>query len=244
MVALTASQRMKPSLSLIAALVVGSAAALVAAIFPAWRIEGLVIDLGLDRIVPMAAPPLGWTARLLMIVASAGIAGGATLLAATKLLAPASARARRGDRHPDAPMREPVLAARDLGTPFLEVKAPSPSDQPTDDERALPRDLDQPMIAFVTADSVEDRADQPDTAPPARIETFELTPPNRPQPLPISPEPCVDENAIAAPETDATIHALLDRLERGMTRRGPRRGNVAVDGLEEALVSLRRLATN
>jgi hypothetical protein len=241
MVALTASQRMKPSLSLIAALIVGSAAALVAAIFPAWRIEGLVLDLGIDRIVPMAAPPLGWTARATMIAAGGGIAGWATWIAANRMVVSPHRATRRGDVHPDAPLREPVLAARDLGTPFLEVKAPSPADQPADEERLLPADLDQPLIAYATAETVERAAvATDDETPPARIETFELTPPNRP--LPIRRAARVDEQAIAAPETDATIHALLDRLERGITRRGTLRGRAPVEGLEEALGSLRRLA--
>jgi hypothetical protein len=242
MVALTASQRMKPSLSLIAALIVGSAAALVAAIFPAWRIEGLVLDLGIDRIVPMAAPPLGWTARAMMVVAGGGIAGWATWIAANRMVGSSRRAKRRGDVHPDAPLREPVLAARDLGTPFLEVKAPSPADPPAEEERPLPADLDQPLIAYAVAETVESAAVAPpdDETPPARIETFELTPPNRP--LPIRRAARIEEQAIAAPETDATIHALLDRLERGISRRGPLRGRAPVEGLEEALGSLRRLA--
>ena len=65
-----------------------------------------------------------------------------------------------------------------------------------------------------------------------RFEAFELRPPVA-APL--------DQPPIAAPRTDATIHALLDRLERGVSNRAgpPSRPGVVDDALSE----LRRLAT-
>lgn len=143
---------------------------------------------------------------------------------------------RRADAHPDAPARAPLLATRDLGTPFLEVRAPAPV------ERDLPRDLDAPLSAFdphaipeVPAEPIRAIAPLhavPNPAVPEdgeRFEAFELRPP---VPQPLSQPP------IAAPRTDATIHALLDRLERGVSTRTP---SGAAPG--DALNELRRLAT-
>ncbi|MEI9928050.1 MAG: hypothetical protein WDN44_10605 [Sphingomonas sp.] len=82
-----------------------------------------------------------------------------------------------------------------------------------------------------------------------RFEIFELTPAARPAPPRPVPAPVRREEAIARPETDATIHALLDRLEKGVVRRGIAGGTEhaprprdAERGLEEALVTLRNLA--
>ena len=148
---------------------------------------------------------------------------------------------RRADAHPDAPARAPLLALRDLGTPFLDVRASDP--EPV--ERELPRNLDAPLAAFdphaipdVAAEPVRPVAPLHAVRNPAvieageRFEAFELRPPVA---VPL------DQPPIAAPRTDATIHALLDRLERGVSNRAgppPRPGVV-----DDALTELRWLAT-
>lgn len=251
MVALTASQRLNLPLAPIAAMIVGGAAAAAIAVVPTWRIEGLVLDLGLPDLFPPAEPPLGMTARLLMVLLAWGLAAGLTYLAARHLVDTAPRRAaptlRRADAHPDAPSREPVMAARDLGTPFLDVTAPADPDR----EVALPADLDVPLAGFDPAaiplvPAAPSVAVAPLCRPPAadaeaRIETFELTPPVR-----SAPQGERRPDAIAAPETDATIHALLERLERGVARR---RTTPAMTerhdalGLDDAMTTLRRFAT-
>lgn len=110
-----------------------------------------------------------------------------------------------------------VLAAAEVTTP------PSP---PT--PQPLPADLDQPLSAFDPG-AIPDlpRAPPPPLAPltraPAlaqgeRLETFELRPPVRPAPVPAA-APALQMENLAAPETDASVNALLDRLERGIARR-------------------------
>lgn len=152
---------------------------------------------------------------------------------------------RRADAHPDAPPRPPLLATRDLGRPFLDrrpavepkpraVVVPEIAADPV--EQPLPTDLDQPLSAF-------DPAAVPDVPMPApvapsplrhaarppvfdeneRFETFELTPAVRPKPSLVvddpAPAPAPREDAITHPETEATVHALLERLERGVVRK-------------------------
>lgn len=128
---------------------------------------------------------------------------------------------------------EPVIA---MGTPVppaetvpsvvlapLEVTTPPP---PT--PQPLPADLDQPLSAFDPG-AIPDlpRAPPPPLAPltraPAlaqgeRLETFELRPPVRPAAAPVA-APLPQPDNLAAPETDASVNALLDRLERGIARR-------------------------
>ncbi|TGX54100.1 hypothetical protein E5A73_08230 [Sphingomonas gei] len=185
---------------------------------------------------------------------------------------------RRADAHPDAPPRPPLLATRDLGRPFLEPRAatkPKPAAielpaatlaEPV--EQPLPKDLDQPLSAFDPAAVPEVPIPAPVTPPPLRrmaqppvfdeserFETFELTPSVRPKPSLVvdDPAPAPREEAIARPETDATIHALLERLERGVVRKArtitppampaPRVERRAKPrGIEDTLVTLRNLA--
>jgi len=82
-----------------------------------------------------------------------------------------------------------------------------------------------------------------------RFETFELTPPTRPASV---AAPQMDEPAIADPRTEASVHALLERLERGLAGRNPA-AEVAPEpepepraepsqGLEDTLAQLRRMA--
>ena len=129
---------------------------------------------------------------------------------------------------------------RDLGTPLLDVPVDA-----LDAERALPANLDQPLASYdpgAIPDSPREPVrpvtplvhfERPQLIDPGdRFETFELTPLVR---APVDAAP-------ASIESGATIHALLDRLERGVTRhdRKPpvamRAAPQAADGLQQASV--------
>lgn len=222
-----------PTGAVVAAMLVAAAALVVP---QAW-LDAAVVSSGLPAIFPAAEPPLGLTARLALMVTGGSAAGTLTwsvlnALFGVRALTPRLPLPVRRDVHPDAPKRGPLLATRELGTPFHEVKA-KPR-QPA--ERSLPRNLDAPLAYFDPgAIPAAPAAPIPLVKPliqpapgPAptlvlaageRIETFELTTP------------------IAAPDTDATIHALLARLERGVASR-----HRAPAGLDNALGELRRLA--
>lgn len=152
-------------------------------------------------------------------------------------------------------------------TPEPVVAAPVSEQVP--EEQDLPEDLDQPLAAFDPAAILPVPLAAPEgvvplrpTARPAtfdtseRFETYELKSPT-PIHLPAVPRPeafAHIESRVPASqvETGETIHALLERLERGVIRRGLATGmersapaeaaRNPERGLEEALVTLRNLA--
>lgn len=288
----------------------GAGVAATCALMPAATLESLVMSSGLPAVLSAAEPPLGTTARLML----AGGAGGLVALfgwfalflilgsrGVTLGKVPVADEAvpvlRRADAHPDAPARAPLLATRDLGTPFLEVTAAAKDEaqpksmtkaaeplfapeppfsadaepvisviQPVA-EQELPVDLEQPLSAFDPHAILETPMPPAASVPPLRprpavfdaserFETFELTPVRRSAPPPSlrpapRPQPQAEapQEPIATPKTDATIHALLERLEKGVVRRGLAVGpepeanpRETERGLEEALVTLRNLA--
>ena len=284
--------------------VLGAGVAGACAVMPAPMLESLVMDSGLPAVLSAAEPPLGMTARLLLAGGAGGLVAlfgwfglflvlgsrGITL-GKTAPVDEAVPVLRRADAHPDAPARAPLLATRDLGTPFLEVTAPPTGEAPAVEplfapeplfvpdpepvisvikpvvEQELPADLEQPLAAFDPQAIPENPMPPAASVPPLRprpavfdsserFETFELTPMRRSAPPPSlrpAPRPRPQAEApvepIATPKTDATIHALLERLEKGVVRRGLAVGpepeanpRETERGLEEALVTLRNLA--
>ncbi|WP_447728716.1 hypothetical protein [Sphingomonas koreensis] len=125
---------------------------------------------------------------------------------------------------------EPVIA---MGSPAPPVETiptvvlktpPPPTPQP------LPADLDQPLSAFdpgaipdlplAPPQPLAPLTRAPMLADGERFETFELTPPVRPAAAQAAvPAPAPQPDNLSAPETDASVNALLDRLERGIARR-------------------------
>ncbi|QIG81100.1 hypothetical protein [Stakelama tenebrarum] len=138
------------------------------------------------------------------------------------------------------------------------VAAPAPVAPPSPAEAELPEDLNQPMAQYDPGAIREAPIAAPSSVlplrrpsrpavfePQERFETFELTPQVRAAPPPSVP---ASGSEFTRPETDASIHALLDRLEKGVVRRGLGGANDGEPshepehGLQEALVTLRNLA--
>jgi hypothetical protein len=273
--ATVAPRRMILPAATAAAVLGGGVVGLIVLLLPTAWIQAQVVASGLPGVLAAAAPPLGVTARLALVLllgaAAAGLMWGLGRLAFGRLPVvlplprvrrPSAGRQevaaipvlRRSDAHPDAPARAPVLAMRDLGTPFLEVTAASSADAVAAEpvEQPLPADLDLPLAAF-----------DPHAIPPAIVveplrplfhvdaasgdegAAVLLTPQIRagfatpPEPEPEQP-----------PVEEASTRALLVRLERGLARReqgegAPRlsRGGGGEDSLQATLASLRRWAT-
>lgn len=117
---------------------VGAFAIIATALMPNDVFESAVVESGLPAILGAAEPPLGVTARLVLVMVLGGGAAllswfGLFLLIGTRAIAFAQGAMkegsgalpalRRADAHPDAPARAPLLANRDLGTPFLDISA-------------------------------------------------------------------------------------------------------------------------
>jgi hypothetical protein len=211
----------------------GLAVAAAIAVMPAGLLESLVMKSDVPAVLAAAAPPLGATARvLLLLVAGGGVAlfaglglwlsfGNRYIALGRGPVDPDLPQLRRADSHPDAPPRALVRAHRDLG-------APPPAAAP---ERALPADLDSPLAEYDPG-AIPDvpRAPVPAVAPLVRFERPQLIDPgDRFETFDLVP---------VATEPTATLHALLDRLERGFARR-PQPGR----SLDQALGDLRRLAS-
>ncbi|MET3827176.1 hypothetical protein ABIC16_002869 [Sphingomonas sp. PvP055] len=197
---------------------VGAVAAVAFALLPMALVEDVVLDSGIASVVAAAAPPLGFTARLLLVVLGGGGLGMIAWLATYLLLGPSDAPIagdgfvlkpareepddapilRRADAHPDAPSRPPLRADRDLGARLLDV-AP-PSGPAVGDRAPAPvADVDRPA-AFVAGRAMPDDLDQP-------LAAYAVVDP----PAPTAVAPNRDDPA-------ETIHALLDRLERVLQR--------------------------
>lgn len=267
--------RLTLPVALTAAVLTGLITAAGFALIPDDTLERLVNASGLPAVVAAAEPPLGGTARLVLIMLGGGFIGLLVWFGLWPLLGnrrmtlrwpgarqreeagiPAVPVLRRGDAHPDAPPRAPLFANRELGTPFLDIHArmvAGPLDAADesiaafDEERDVPDDLDMPLAAFdpgaFTAATGEP-APMPRFAPGERIETFELTPIRR-DPVPIFAQPLprdadADAPRPAARDTEATITALLERLERGVSTRSDRLPRASA---EAARGALRRIAT-
>lgn len=236
---------MKLPLVPLAAVTLGSVSAFIAAAAPAAVFDHLLA--GSDGVGGLwsGLPDAARISRPLAVVASGAIGAGAAALVAhllrPRIAAPAIARAlepeavpiiRRADAHTDARPRAPLRARRELESPGW----PAPEPAAPVAERPLPADLDQPLAAF----------------DPQAIPAAPLPPPVRarrgqaasaPLRLPSGRE---SADRIVRPETDATVHALLERLERGVIRRDAAvqaRGRARPDrGLDDALATLRNLA--
>jgi hypothetical protein len=148
--------------------------------------------------------------------------------------------------------------------PAIAMGPPSegrPIHAPLPEVQELPADLDQPLAAFdpyaipavpmVPPPPVRPLRRRAARAPiydaSERFETFELTPAVRATPESVVPPEPLPELAppIAAPQTEASVQALLERLEKGLGKFAPPPPEPAPDPrrkLEDTLSELRRMA--
>ena len=242
MVAHVSGERMKLPLVPFAALLLGGVSALAVVALPAAGID--IPSVGAGGTVPLSDP-----SRVLLALAAGAVGAVVGALAARwigRRDPMATARhepetlptpiIRRADAHPDARPRPPLRASHDLDMPAWALPKVPLEQEPAAAERDLPVDLDQPLAAF----------------DPTAIPAVPLPPPVPPrreraasagQRTPASRDP---GERLVRPETDASVHALLERLERGVVRRNQAsqvRGRVRADrGLDDALAALRSLA--
>jgi hypothetical protein len=189
-------------------------------------------------------------------------------LRASDLEVPVYGRVPAAEPEPELGVTEILeLAAALPEEPVIAMGPPCegrPFNAPPPEVQELPADLDQPLSAFDPAAIPAIPAAPPPPVRPLRrraprapiyddgerFETFELTPAVRPMPMPAPDVPAPDldvptAHPIATPQTEASVHALLDRLERGLGKFAPPPPEPAPDPkrkLEDTLSELRRMA--
>ena len=90
-------------------------------LLPIALLEALIVRLGIDSVIPAAAPPLSDTEHLLLALAFAAVGALLGLILARMVAsqeparAPASQPRKAADRHRDAPVKRPISAIEELG---------------------------------------------------------------------------------------------------------------------------------
>jgi hypothetical protein len=193
---------------------------------PEWRLNQLVLGSGLAEVFAPARPPLGLKATLGIATLAAALAFAGSLAslvlagkagprrrAATEAdAAPEPIRLRRADAHPDAPMRRPLVAGRDLGEPpreelLLGAEARDPHPEATHSflVRQEPETVDmEPVTEGDGEDDLEPLIWEPVLA---RSSVREAVPQAAPEPQPeaapgeeLEPEP--GPEPVAEPQTE------------------------------------------
>ena len=183
MVAFLRRQRLNLPVAPLAGGVIGFVTAALFALMPTEMLENLVVDSGVAAVLSAAEPPLGFTARFILIFLAGGGVGMVAWFALFLLLGNRSIvvqpstdgagdepmpRLRRADAHPDAPARRPLSASRDLGTPFLEVRAERPVHMGVDAD-------DAEVVALVPAEIETAEVEAPEIEP-VEIDAAEIGP--------------------------------------------------------------------
>lgn len=246
-------------LDLPVAALAGIAVAFAAVAVPAEAIERLVEASSLPALLSAAEPPLGAKARVALAAGGALIVfllvfallrrldGGGRRAAAADEESEAETppRLRRRDFHPDAPPRPPLLV-RELGEPE-DAAAPDRPEPPAEEsgELVLPAWIDPPPSAETEPEGEPWPAPAAAEAPPSAPVVEEERPAPPPQAFVAEAPRPVEAHSIAE---------LIERLERGLSRRGaaPRSPPAAAaapvfpapadDRLQSAIDSLQRLA--
>ncbi|WP_336978844.1 hypothetical protein [Altererythrobacter fulvus] len=202
-------------------------------VLPASALERIVGASGISAVLPSAAPPLGFTARLILSL-TATILGGLAGYLAARLLAPRRPREEREPRVKVPPMqrkrmaqetgRRPLSAMEDLGPPII---APMPSPEDVAPEEFLPQEIVEVEVAEAPAPAeyrpippfdydVRAVPTEPDAndSPPE----YEVEPEAEPAPfeepalesvLSPEPEPAIEAEAEAEPEPEPEPEHLL-----------------------------------
>ncbi|PXA89349.1 hypothetical protein DMC47_28730 [Nostoc sp. 3335mG] len=206
------------------------------------------------------AGDMGSAGRAIVAVLLAAVAGGAGYVAMRKPAKPEPeavdpfadipeeerpsgmpaerfARFRRADAHPDAPPREPIIASRDLGEPFMDVAAPPPpaaepeaqADEQWWPDSTIP-DADYVEVSEEAVTEVAEPAAEPEIAE-APVEEPKLA-------WPIDAAAA----ATAQPKGKDSISAMMERLSVGLERRATVPPRDPTPALRDALAELNRLA--
>lgn len=225
----------KPSLDLPMAAVAALAVAFIAFAMPDAHFTRLVTATGLPSFVPAAAPPLGGTARMAMILAGA-IGTFAAVFLILRMLdrrprvaqsvpseqpAFTMPKLRRADAHPDAPARRPFFAALDIGDPVAASGSNPEAEEDADRGEAV-----EPIEEWPQSFASEPADD-----------AIEVSEELQPWPL-LAASTSFEADHVGQPAKEAhSIADLMRRLERGVAARGTGTGSPPADPLDDRLRS-------
>lgn len=183
-----------PVAPLVAA-VIGGGVALAFALVPTRLIDPGMIDGGVAGASPAGAVLILMAGVALIVWFGLFLLGDRAIVVEKSAGDDAPPVLRRADAHPDAPARRPLSASRELGTPFLEVRAHRPVRARAEViaaaavdavpvkkvvfERALPADLDLPLAAYDPGAIPAKPVDRQPFEPGLRVATADLTQPVR-----------------------------------------------------------------
>lgn len=207
-----------PLFSMVVALWCAALAGLASLLVPISRIEDMVVATGADRLVSVAAPPLGPTARVLIALVAALAGMGFALLFSMRLARTARRRA------------EAELSLDEAAVPVARASEPETAVRPLDLREALGVDPVVEQVQNVSQEQPAPRrralAPQPDEAffvppefaplPAEPVIMAEPAPEPAPEPMPVAkPLPVIEP----APRDIVELAELVGRLERAMGRR-------------------------
>lgn len=190
-------------------------------------LERIVLSLQLDLILPMATPPLGTTARLMLAVAF-GLMGALLGWVAVRKLAPretyaqkawqeaqreaAPLRRRSADAHPDFPARQPIQAHAELGEHGFDnhpVEKPAYEPAPQVNQQSTAPSYSPPPPVAETWQVLHD---VPAPPPPAEEPSWDW----KPQPVAVDPvivEPVVVQAPVeVVPQRPVLTESVLAEL--------------------------------
>ena len=227
------TRRSAGALDIAVAALAGLSVGFVAFAMPEEIFSGLVTATRLPEFVAAAQPPLGSTARLLAVGASALVTFGLvfSLLRALDRLPSGrrpspvereeeeAPRLRRADAHPDAPSRRPLLARDELGEPDAEPEPDIYRDQAPE----TPVAEASPLPAFLVAEPEPVAAPQ---AGPEEVMEHAPEPEAEIEPLELSEEAPASIDILTSrvprqpgADDEESVSKLMRRLEGGLTRR-------------------------
>lgn len=131
----------------IVALWCGALFGLASVLVGASTVEGVVQMLGIDKVIPMAAPPLGTTMRILLALAMTGVGAAIGAVIARRIARPAPALGRRRSFGKD---EEPAAAEADDSPRRRRALAIQPDEAAADVAEPAPIPGGEPQILDVT----------------------------------------------------------------------------------------------
>ncbi|GMN13384.1 hypothetical protein [Altererythrobacter sp. MTPC7] len=190
-------------------------------VLPTGFFETVVVAIGLDAVLPAAAPPLGFTARAAIAVAAAALGLALGLFLARKVVAAQANSQERSrdlklkeeDRHPDAPAKRPISARKELGSEGL---GPVTDPWKFEDEWA-----DDDDDYDVVIDDADDNIDDDDADDDFHVEDRDVAAETAADPAPVAGHVAGRRRALSVTDDSGPSDFLMNAPLPGQNPDGP-----------------------